>query len=250
MTKRPKLPKAVETAVLTQSRRRCCLCFGLNGDTKEKDGQIAHLDDDASNNDPENLAWFCVSHHARWHTHSGMTKSLKVQETKAYRASLYSAVTEGTFIGNDPAMIPIALGPTFSTSAGNGSTVINAAGDVKYNIRSGRKPASIAPPPDAIGSDIKMRSYVEYLTSRYIEWRRMAIKQGIDRRPFFPGTMNNLIKREFGNRVNLVHKCRFGEVVTFVQKAIDNTIWGKRNPHRNYHSFEENSAKVRGTSEV
>ncbi|TPG42461.1 hypothetical protein EAH79_00750 [Sphingomonas koreensis] len=43
MARKP-LPTATETAVLVQSRRRCCICFGLDRDTRLKMGQIAHLD--------------------------------------------------------------------------------------------------------------------------------------------------------------------------------------------------------------
>src|ERR1700722_4706764 len=57
---RPKIPKNVETELLLKSRRRCALCFGLRGDRLEKPGQIAHLDQDRSNNVIGNLCWLCL----------------------------------------------------------------------------------------------------------------------------------------------------------------------------------------------
>src|SRR5690348_13611853 len=44
MAKRKHVPSDVEVRVLEKSKRRCCLCFSLDGDFKEKEGQIAHLD--------------------------------------------------------------------------------------------------------------------------------------------------------------------------------------------------------------
>ena len=47
------------TKMLVASRRRCALCYGLDGDTTEKAGQIAHVDRDAENTAEENAAWLC-----------------------------------------------------------------------------------------------------------------------------------------------------------------------------------------------
>jgi hypothetical protein len=51
----------IEEEVLTSSRRRCAMCFGLKRDHIIKRGQIAHLDGDHSNNDPDNLAFLCLN---------------------------------------------------------------------------------------------------------------------------------------------------------------------------------------------
>lgn len=239
MAKRRKIDPQGETAVLIQSGRRCSVCFGIFNDVKVKEGQIAHLDDDPSNNDADNLAWLCILHHAQWHTRGNMTKGLKALEVKTHRARLYRAIEEGLLAEDADSQRA-----TFSTTTGDHSTVINAARDV--NIRGGRKAMTVLPPSDAIGSDSKMRSYIEYLVGQYIDWRNNAIKSGIDRRPFFPGMMHNLIKRKFGARTNLVPQRRFPELVSFVQTAIDKTIWGKNSRDRNYHSFDEHCAKFRG----
>ena len=248
MGKRRKLPNTDETAVLTESTRRCAVCFGLHADTKVKEGQIAHLDRDPSNNALDNLAWLCLFHHAQFDTRSNTMKGFTLEEVRAYRASLYARIKQGALTEHASPVPPTKPSPTFNTSAGNGSTVINAARDVTYRIRAARKSLTIAPPSDAIGSNIEMRSYMEYLTKRYIDWRQMAIDRRTDRRRFFPGMLHRLIEKEFGSRVNLVPQSRFNEVVAFIQNAIDNTIWGRKSPHRNYHSFKEHCAKVHGTS--
>ncbi len=63
MTNRPSIPKHVEAEVVGASKRRCCLCFALDGDFGIKKGQIAHLDHNPGNNKPENLAFLCLEHH-------------------------------------------------------------------------------------------------------------------------------------------------------------------------------------------
>ncbi len=63
MGKRKALPKDVQTEVLTAAKRRCAICYGLNRDTGIKQGQIAHVDNDPSNPNPENLVFLCLQHH-------------------------------------------------------------------------------------------------------------------------------------------------------------------------------------------
>jgi len=82
----------VQAAVLVQSRRRCCICFGLNRDTSLKVGQIAHIDGDASNSSPENLGFLCFEHHDRLDSKTSQSKNLTVAEVKAYREELHRAV--------------------------------------------------------------------------------------------------------------------------------------------------------------
>lgn len=86
---RPKAPKPIQTDVLTSSKRRCCICFGLNGDLDIKKGQIAHLDHDSSNNIPDNLAFLCFEHHDEYDSRTSQAKSMLDSEVKKYRSDLY-----------------------------------------------------------------------------------------------------------------------------------------------------------------
>jgi hypothetical protein len=65
MPRKP-VPPEIEKGVLLLCRRRCCLCYGLSNDLKEKQGQIAHLDRDAAHNEIENLAFLCLPHHDQY----------------------------------------------------------------------------------------------------------------------------------------------------------------------------------------
>jgi hypothetical protein len=49
----------VQNSVLLKSRRRCCLCFWLEGIDNVVKGQIAHLDQNHKNAEEENLVFLC-----------------------------------------------------------------------------------------------------------------------------------------------------------------------------------------------
>ncbi|HYA41732.1 MAG TPA: hypothetical protein VEF34_10535 [Syntrophobacteraceae bacterium] len=108
--KRKPIAIDVQAAVLLRSRRRCCLCFGLNRDTSIKQGQIAHLDHDPANGAEDNLVFLCLDHHDQYDSTTGQSKNFTITEVKKYRLELYSAVklafdTEVSF-GKVKIMIP------------------------------------------------------------------------------------------------------------------------------------------------
>jgi hypothetical protein len=89
MAARKKTAHKVETDVLLKSRRRCCICFGLKRDDNIKKGQIAHLDRDPGNNDPDNLGFLCVEHHPEYDGKFSQIKNFTIAEVKAFRDELY-----------------------------------------------------------------------------------------------------------------------------------------------------------------
>ncbi len=89
---RKPIPKEVITAVLVSSARRCCLCFGLNGDFQQKQGQIAHIDHISANPDYDNLAFLCLNHHDQYDGKTRQSKGFTIEELKAYRDLLYREV--------------------------------------------------------------------------------------------------------------------------------------------------------------
>jgi hypothetical protein len=90
----PRKPIAATTqaAVLVESRRRCCICFGLNRDTSLKTGQISHLDGNAANPAKENLAFMCFEHHDQFDSKTSQSKNFTVAEVKVYREELHRAL--------------------------------------------------------------------------------------------------------------------------------------------------------------
>lgn len=89
---RKRILEDVQTRVLTRSRRRCCICFGLNRDTSIKQGQIAHLDKDSSNNSEDNLAFLCLNCHDRYDSRTSQSKNFTIGEVKGFRSELDAAL--------------------------------------------------------------------------------------------------------------------------------------------------------------
>lgn len=87
---RRKVPASIQTEVLVRSRRRCCICFGLDRDQSQKEGHIAHLDGDRNNNVPSNLAFLCFNHHNKYDGQTGQAKGLTLGEVTRYREELHS----------------------------------------------------------------------------------------------------------------------------------------------------------------
>ena len=80
----------VEAGVLLASRRRCCICYGLNRDLEVKQGQIAHINRDPSDSEPDNLAFMCLPHHDLFDTKTSQSKGWTVAEARHYREALYA----------------------------------------------------------------------------------------------------------------------------------------------------------------
>lgn len=91
--KRPSLPQGVEIEVLRRSGRRCALCFGVDNDFSEKQGQIAHLDKNPSNHAVGNLAYLCLNHHDRFDGKTSQSKGYRSAEIRVYREELYERVS-------------------------------------------------------------------------------------------------------------------------------------------------------------
>ena len=88
MTIRKHINSDFEADVLFESKRRCCICFGLYRDLEVKAGQIAHLDKDKSNNKFDNLAFLCLPHHDQYDSRTSQSKNFTIKEVKKYRQEL------------------------------------------------------------------------------------------------------------------------------------------------------------------
>ncbi len=88
MARKP-IPEKIQTNIFLNSRRRCCLCFWLNGEDEVKKGQIAHLDDNNENSSEGNLAFLCLEHHDEYDSEPRLSKGLRLTEVKRWRDELY-----------------------------------------------------------------------------------------------------------------------------------------------------------------
>jgi hypothetical protein len=133
VTARPKIPNQVQTQLLRRSRRRCALCFGLEGDCATKKGQIAHLDRDRTNNALENLCWLCLEHHDEYDTKTSQAKGLTRDEVRACRDALYAALPN-----------ILAGGPSKAESLHRVERVVQTMGSTRLAIGSIRGDVRIA----------------------------------------------------------------------------------------------------------
>jgi hypothetical protein len=74
-----------EAQVMLASRRRCCLCVGLERDYRVKRLQIAHIDRNPSHSQADNLVPLCLPHHDEYDSRSRHTKALRPLELRYYR---------------------------------------------------------------------------------------------------------------------------------------------------------------------
>ncbi len=88
VTTRVRVSEKVSTNVLLKCRRKCCLCYFLENDRTEKDGQLAHIDRDPSNSNKQNLVFLCLRHHDEYDSIPRQTKRMTPGELKHYRSAL------------------------------------------------------------------------------------------------------------------------------------------------------------------
>lgn len=86
---RKKLKTIVERNILINCKRRCALCFGLNGDVGIKTGQIAHIDKNKNNDSENNLLFLCLFHHDMYDSITSQSKNFTRSELVHYRNALY-----------------------------------------------------------------------------------------------------------------------------------------------------------------
>jgi hypothetical protein len=98
------VPGDNQDQVLLLSGRRCCICFSLHADLGVKQGQIAHLDQDNTNFNLDNLAWLCLPHHDQYDSKTSQSKGFRESEVKKYRTLLYDRI--GVFTGAVPVTAP------------------------------------------------------------------------------------------------------------------------------------------------
>lgn len=68
------------------------MCYFLRGITTEAKGQIAHLDQDNQNPEPDNLAFLCLDCHRDYDSTSNRTVGYTPEEIKHYRDELHLAI--------------------------------------------------------------------------------------------------------------------------------------------------------------
>lgn len=107
MSRRPAVPKGVETDLLIASQRRCRLCFYLDKFEGVKKGQVAHLNQRSDDNRAENLVWLCLEHHDAYDSVTSQSKNYTQAEVTRWRDYLHEHFADAA--AQAPAPTPLRL---------------------------------------------------------------------------------------------------------------------------------------------
>ncbi|MGE8505300.1 MAG: hypothetical protein ACN6P1_24060 [Pseudomonas sp.] len=130
--------------------------------------------------------------------------------------------------------------------------IFNIGGNVAYkspgaiqaqnvNLKTTKNSVKVAPPSDAVGAIAERASYVEYLIHKYQDYQKQDLEKEGNRKYML---IYQAIQREYGSKWQTVPLTRFEELVSFLQRRIDNTKVGrirKSRGQKRYHSFEEHN---------
>ncbi len=87
MKTRISIPKQIVADIVVKSFNYCNLCY-----KHTDDWQIHHIDEDPSNNDPDNLVFLCLNCHSKIHTKRSMSGNYTKEIIKTYRDQLYKII--------------------------------------------------------------------------------------------------------------------------------------------------------------
>lgn len=82
------LSDAVTTDLLNKCRRRCCMCYSLDRDNRQKNGRIVYLDSNTKNDSIDNLAYLCLDHHNAFESRMSQSKNYTSGELFSYKTEL------------------------------------------------------------------------------------------------------------------------------------------------------------------
>lgn len=127
----------------------------------------------------------------------------------------------------------------------SGNVAVGSPGAIQaqtVNLKSSKKTVRFTPPNDAIGSNARMASYIEYLIGKYQDYQKQDTeKEGRGKYTL----IYNAIKREYGCKWQTVPSSNFEHLVSLLHRRIDNSKIGrirKAQGQKRYHSYEEHVA--------
>jgi hypothetical protein len=217
--KRAKLSKTVEKRVFQQGNSQCAFC----PESEIASLQIHHIDENPANSVVENLLLVCANCHTK--ITGGVISEADVRLKKR----------ELERINPKPNAKPATVSVNISDS--------QFRGDIAHTINKFTTPRTprVAYPVGSLGSNLSQKGYVDYLITRYYEFRKADTSFG-RRVGFSYAELHKTIQKEFGHRTFYMPEGFFQRLVDFLKMRIDRTILGKRNISRhtpNYHSYEK-----------
>ncbi|MFH2056078.1 MAG: HNH endonuclease signature motif containing protein [bacterium] len=218
---RKSVPSLSSKKLYQEADNRCPFCGVADVAVLE----IHHIDGDRSNNKIENLIVVCGNCHA------------KITRGEISPADVHTKKMELFWTRRaSPPQAPNSPRQSMTVNAGSVSDSIIAN---TVNIGRKRSPR-IQHPPESIGADTIKKGYIDYLITRYFDYRKADASYG-NSRPFSHAEIHTTIQRKFKAKTFYIHVSRFAELCDYIKGRVDQTIQGKRNRSNgipDYDSFE------------
>jgi hypothetical protein len=237
--KRKALTKALERKIILEAGGQCPWC-----QTKvlASEVEIHHIDEDRSNNVPENLLLVCRNHHGQIGARVIPNWEVLLKKQMLSNPGTLERLGLKKKEETPPPIAPIV-------GRDNSGIAVNQVNIGTVHLRKtskGRRSIT----PGLVEANPDMRTYATYLVGKYIEWRMKGAS--IDKRKFSPGSAHGILAKGYGSpgSVLLIPASKFFKWVGDAQMKIDGTVFGqrnKRNGYPNYHTWEKHLAE-RGSS--
>ena len=193
--KRQTIPKSVEHQVREQCGQACAnpACLQWSTATHE----LHHIDSDRSRSVVENLILLCSNCHAK--EQQGIITEAQIMTWKR--------MAEFGYLPRPTGHMPHAS----SLMRDNHGIVAGQLHVKSLTVHQKKERSQKAPlMPGTVGADADMRDYSNYLSKRYIDWRKRGIAQGIDKRRFSPGSAQGILCEGFGSgSAHMIAQVRF-----------------------------------------
>jgi hypothetical protein len=234
-----------EAKVLEKCRRRCCVCFVLENNDSQRDGQLSHLDHDNSNGDPDNFVFLCLRHHNIYDSKMSQAKNMTEREVRLYQAKLHQAVEHGDVPSKQGAVVLKFPAQQVHPVNISGDHNVVATGNVNYTVnmprpKRGKGRAAARPPiiPGTVSEDARMAGYLNYLVRRYEKFKKWDCDRNGQRMGY--GVIRNSYKRDM--KYELIHtpKTLFDAGARYLQERIESTRLGKmKRMQKLYSAFQD-----------
>jgi len=221
---RKSIPSLVQKRVFQEAGSKCASCQEAEVASLE----IHHIDSDPNNNKAENLIVVCRNCHARISRGIISEADVVTKKRELYWTSKQKLMKQT---------------PAVNVQISDSSFVGNIAQNIT-NI-STKRSVRVTHPLGSIGANVSMKSYIDYLITKYYDFRKADRSYG-RKTNFSYAVIHKNIQRNFGAKTFFLPEDSFRGLVKYLCERIDQTIQGKRNRKKgisNYHSFEDHQEK-------
>jgi hypothetical protein len=223
--KRSALPQKLKMLLQQEIDSLCPFCGG--GDVDHF--QFHHINENPSNNDPDNILMVCPTCHSKI-TKGDIDKSEVVNKKKS--------VSSGKIKEN------LKMGQLIYFNSKVRNAVVGDNNKVTINVKSDKKQSKKSKYPEGcIGANVDKANYISYLITRYHEYKEWHVGKG----NMNYAMLQSHIKKKYkiGSTRSLYHipEHKFEELAGYIQERIDGTVLANvkrsKGDLRNYSTFEE-----------